>query len=249
MENKITALMFDLTKANMIKHHENFETMTLSRNVLNDIINVSNDLFIESPFAYQIEMTSEDLHGYVDTGELSNILGIGKDDLDSYHIFSKHYKKLGLFTLQHLNRSSSGDFIFWANHKMFEQNDPIFEIRYKISETWSSWHAIAGKFIVAMYYKYGPGGIANVYSPMNTRDISNFKSSFELRYCGELIPNMDLTDMMHRVNNDPFNANMRKIIEPITFQILLDSQIIHDISSEDSYKTWLDFEKRYTSKE
>jgi hypothetical protein len=48
-----------------------------------------------------------------------------------------------------------------------------------------------------------------------------------------------------RIINDPFNNGIRKIIDPTTFQILFDSQIIQEVPSDKSYEIWREFEDRY----
>jgi hypothetical protein len=248
MSNKINFLLFDFTTENLNAHEVWKENMTSGRNVIKDIIQFENGEFSDSPFVQLIEIACDGLDNYnhVKDEQISNILGIDKENLCNYQMYTNTFKNSRSYTR---GMRRSGDIIIWANKAMFEQTfkqTNIFEIRYyQNEEKWSSWQAITGKFIVAQEYRFGPGGVAEVYSPMATREIANFKGNFQIRYSGSMTSDLMKPNTLPRIINDPFNNGIRKIIDPTTFQILFDSQIIQEVPSDKSYEVWRDFEERY----
>lgn len=243
MSNKITALMFDFTTDNLNAHEVWKENMTSGRNVLNDIIQFEKGEFSDSPFVQSIEIATDDSYNLVKDGQMSNILKIDKENLCNYQMYTNTFKKSRSYTK---GMGTSKGIIILANKAMFEQTKHIFEIRYiKNDKKWSPWHAITGKFIVAHVYRFGPGGIAEVYSPMATREIENFTQNFQIRYSGSMTHELMKSNTLPRIVNDPHNDDIRKIIDPTTFQILFDSQIIQEVPSDKSYEVWRKFEERY----
>ena len=69
--------------------------------------------------------------------------------------------------------------------------------------------------------------------------------NFQMRYSGYRVKELFQANILYRIIDDPFNTNIRKIIDPTTFHILFDSQIIQETSSDESYEIWKEFEKRY----
>ncbi|NLP52032.1 hypothetical protein [Bacillus sp. RO1] len=242
--SNITALLFDFTTDNLDAHEIWKENMTSGRNVLNDIIQFENGEFSDTPFVRSIEIACYDCFNHIKDEQMSNILKIDKENLCNYEMYNTTYRKSRSFTR---NMQSLGDkIIILANKSMVEQTKHIFEIRYKENEEkWSSWQAIAGKFIVTQEYRFGPGGVAQVYSPLAAKQIANFKQKFEIRYSGSILLDMGEPNTLTRIINDPFNNGIRKIIDPTTFQILFDSQIIQEVPSEKSDEIWRNFEERY----
>jgi hypothetical protein len=243
MSNKINFLLFDFTADNLDANEAWKEKMTSGRNVLEDIIQFENSEFCDSPFVRSIEVACEGFYNGVEDEQMSNILKIDKENLCNYQMYRNYFKKTWSGTRHMLPQ---GDVFIFANKAMLEQTNHIFEIRYyQNEEKWSSWQAITGKFIVAQEYRFGPGGVTGAYSPMATREIANFKQKFEIRYSGFKIEERVTPNTLHRITNDPFNDDIRKIIDPTTFQVLFDSQIIEEVSSDKSYEVWRKFEERY----
>ncbi len=246
MQEKIRALLFDFTRNNLDADELAKINMTSGRNVLNDVIQFEDGEFSDSPFVQLIEIECEiGSHDIVRNEQMSNILGINKNNLYFYCIYTRAFKGACSFTMNCLSKGSPGALNILANKSMFERAVSIFEIRFKNRGEWSAWQAIAGKFIVAQNYRFGSGGIAEAYSSMTEREIEIFKLNFQIRYSGSIISEMIMPNTLPRIMNDPFNSDIRKIIDPNTFEILFDSQIIQEISSEKSCEVWRKFEERY----
>lgn len=245
---KVTAMLFDLTQGNLDTHEASKITMTSGSNIINDIIQLNNNEFIHSPFAQLIEIECElDSYDHVTNKTMSNILGIDENNLLFYNFYKHVFTKNRLFTSEFRPSMWITKLFFLANKEMFKKADPIFDIRFKNDDgKWSSWQAIAGKFIVAQENKFGPGGIASVYSPITEKEIEGFKSKFQIRYSGSIIYELVMPNTLPRIIKDPINSDIRKIIDPNTYQILFDSQIIQEVSSEKSYEVWRGFEERYS---
>lgn len=250
MRDKINALLFDFTKDNLHAHEADNILMTSGKNILNEIIQFENGEFSDSPFAQLIEIECEsDNYNHIKNETMSNILGIDKNSLFLYEIYTHHFFKKRCFTRGNLPSTLQAKFFILANKGMLEESVPIFEIRFKKyineEEKWSSWQAISGKFIVTQEYRFGPGGVLGVYSSMTEREIESFKRNFQIRYSGSIITELGMPNTLHRIE-DPFNSDIRKIIDPNTFQILFDSQIINEVSSEKSCEVWQKFSDRYS---
>ncbi|GAF66070.1 hypothetical protein BTS2_2970 [Bacillus sp. TS-2] len=256
MRKKIKALLFDFTKDHLAAHEAGKVHMTSGENVLKDImIQFENGECSDSPLVELIELEPEpesSRYDIVRNEQMSHIMGIDEHNLCSYPIYDHIFIKSRSYTRALLSKGARGEFMILANKEMFEGVNPIFEIRYKYLDNkasqwkWSSWHAIAGKFIVAQTFNVGPGGIAEVYSSITEKEIETFKQDFQIRYSGSSIVELAIENSLTRIMNDPFNGDFRKVIDPNTFQILFDSQIIQEVSSEKSYEIWKSFEERYT---
>jgi hypothetical protein len=244
MRKKVNTLLFDFTKDNLEAHEIYKENMISGSNVLEDIIQYKNGEFSDSFFVKLIEVECDDNDNYIKDEKMGNILGIDEKNLCFYQIYTCTFNQHSSFTRGYLNDGKIGEFKILSNKVMFERN-PIFELRFKIREKWSAWHAIAGKFIVAQNYNMGPGGIAGLYSSITKEEIETFKQSFQIRYSGSLIPEILKSNTLHRIINDPFDSSIRKIIDPATSHILFDSQVIHEVSSDKSFEIWRKFEERY----
>ncbi|KYG27734.1 hypothetical protein [Alkalihalobacillus trypoxylicola] len=254
MRKKIKALLFDFTKDHLAAHEAGKVHMTSGENVLKDImIQFENGECSDSPFVELIEIEPKaGSYDLIRNEQMSHIIGIDEHNLCFYPIYTRTFKKNRSFTRALLSKGARGEFMILANNEMFEGVNPVFEIRFKYYDNraeqwkWSSWQAIAGKFIVAQTYKFGPGGIAEVYSSLTEKEIETFKQDFQIRYSGSSIVELGIENSLPRIMNDPFNGDFRKVIDPNTFQILFDSQIIQEVSSEKSYEIWKSFEERYT---
>ncbi|MEC5424307.1 hypothetical protein QGM71_12475 [Virgibacillus sp. C22-A2] len=248
MQDKIKVLLFDLTEDNLIVHQAINSNIISGRNILKDSIQFKNGEFSDTPFVKLIEIEYESaINNTVKDVQMSKILGIDESNLCFYHFYYHTYKRFRSFTRKELSSGYPGEFIILTNKAMFEKANsiPIFEIRFKKNEKWSSWQAIAGKFIVAQNYIFGPGGVAEVYSSMTEKVIETFGQDFQIRYGGRSVSELGMINSLHRIINDPFHSDIRKIIDPFTFQILLDSQLIQELSSEKSIEVWRNFEERY----
>ncbi|MDN4605904.1 hypothetical protein [Sporosarcina highlanderae] len=244
MQDKIKALLFDFTEDNLNVHQASKADIISGRNILKDGIQIINGEFSDTPFVQIIEIDSF-VPDKVENVQMSNILGIDESELCVYSIYSRTFKESRSFTRGELSSGYPGDFTILTNKAMFEKANPIFEIRFKKNEKWSSWQAIAGKFIVAQNYKFGPGGIAEVYSSMSEKVIETFSHDFQIRYSGSGVSEFGMVNSLHRIIKDPIHSDIRKIIDPFTFQILFDSQLIQELSSEKSIEAWRKFEERY----
>lgn len=244
MLENVNVLLFDFTRENLDEHEEAKVNLTSGKNVLEDLIQFEDGEFCESPFVQCIQIPTDDPYNQIPDEQMSDILGIEKNNLLYYRIFITSFKKSYSFTHGYLDEGAR-DIKILANKKMIEENFPIFEIRYKVGEKWSSWQAIAGKFIVAHDYRFGPGGVREVYSSITEREISIIKQNFQIRYSGNTVNEILEPNTLYRIINDPFDSVIRKIIDPSTFQILFDSQLIQEVSSEKSFVIWRKFEERY----
>jgi len=250
MGEKIRALLFDFTKDNLDAHEALKVNITSGVNILEDLIRFQNGEFKDSPFVrlFEIEGDSSYIEYartiHIKDEHLSNILGIDKNNLCFYHFYNYYFLKLGTF----MKGKTSRELTILANKEMFKGvNIPIFEIRTRMvfhgEEKWSSWQAIAGKFIVIG--NSGPSGLAEVYSSMTKKEIEAFKQDFQIRYSGSIVLEMGMGNSLTRIINDPLNSEIRKIIDPYNFHILFDSQIIKEVSRERSFGYWKIFEERY----
>lgn len=239
MRNTIKALLFDFTKENLDTYNTDKINMTSGNDVLNDIIQFENGNFIDSPFVQLIDIEYEsDEYYIIRNEEMCKVLEIDKNNFFYYGIYARRLKKTGIYT----SRLRINSFEIIANKEMFEGTvAPIFEIRANHEMT--SWQAIAGKFIVIR--ESIPSGIAEVYNPITKYAIEMFKQDFQIRYSGSKILDIGVHNPLPRINKDPFNSNIIKIIDPSTFQISFDSQIIQENSSEKSSEIWKRFEERY----
>jgi|GEM_PF-2944252 len=237
---KIKALMFNLSSENLDLHKKLTLNMLSGNNVLTDIIQFESGEFVDSPFVQHIEIPARDEYNFIKNEDMSSILCIDDDDLLYYKFFKQKIMNSRLSTV-----GGIGGFKILLDKSMFEREKHVYEIRYRHGDTWTSWQAIAGKFIVAQEYRFGPGGIAEVYNSMNVNEVEAFKDEFQIRYCGKLFEEMVLSNALHRIYNDPYNNEIRKIIDPSTYQILFDSQMMQDFSREKISKIWLDFDERY----
>lgn len=244
MRGKITALLFDFTGNNLYAHEAAKVSMTSGKNVLKDLIQFEDGEFSESPFVQLIEIACDQPYNSIRDEQISTILGIDKNNLCFYQIYTYYFKNNISFT-RDLSIGDVGKPIILANKAMLEVANPIFEIRSKINEKWSSWQAITGRFIVAQKHRGVKAGVKGIYSPMTERDIESFKQNFQLRYSGSRILELGKPNALLRIKNDPSNSDIRKVIDPKTFQILFDSQIIQAVSSDESYELWRKFEERY----
>jgi len=246
--NKIKALKFNLTDKNIKEHAVIIDALTSGINVLTDIIHLSKGQFIDCPFVQQIEIACDGPCNHIKSERICDILGIDKSNLCYFNFYRHSFKKSRSYTQELLHYGHPGEIKILVNKKMFEVSRNIFEIRLKIQDEWSSWHGIAGEFIISRNYRFGPGGIVDVYNSMDTNEIAKFVTNYQIRYCGVLLSDLMMPKVLFRVFKDPFNSEIRKIIDPVTFQILFDSQIIQEASSEKSDKLWSDFESRYRAK-
>lgn len=245
MQGKITALLFDFKKENLDAHEAAKVNMTSGKNVLKDLIQFEDGEFSESSFVQLIEIACDIPYNHIPNEQMSNILGIDKNNLCFYRIYTYSIKNSRSYTMGYLSRGAPGQLMILANKAMFEKAIPIFEIRFKRNDKWSSWQAIAGKFLVVQNYSSGPGGIAEVYSSMTEREIEDFRQNFQVRYSGSIVSELVMPNKLPRIINDPSSSDIRKIIDPNTFQILFDSQIMQVVSSDESYGIWRKFEDRY----
>ena len=246
MSEKINMLLFDFTKDNLEGHEEYKKNMTSGINFLSDIIQFENDEFLNSSFVQLVETNYDNDYGHIKDRKISNILGIDEVNLCFYQIYDYLCKKTVSMTREYLNTGQIREFKIIANKTMFKENSSIFEIRFKIEEDkWSSWQAIAGKFILTKDINMGAGGVAGLYSSITKKEIEVFMQSFQMRYSGRRIDELIQPNILCRIVDDPFNTNIRKIIDPTTFHILFDSQIIQETSSDKSYEIWKEFEKHY----
>lgn len=240
---KIKCLLFNLSSANLVAHEEFKEKVMSGCNILTEIIRFENGKFVDSPFVQQMEIPTRDEYNLIKNEDMSNILGIDDHNLLYYEFFKQRFMSSTSGTLGNLMGGSG--FKILLDKLMFKGERYVYEIRFRYRENWTSWQAIAGKFIVLQEYGFGPGGIAEVYSSMSAKEVEAFKDDFQIRYCGCLIEEMVLSDSLQRIYNDPCNSDIRKIIDPSTYQILFDSQLIQEFSGEDISKIWFDFENRY----
>ncbi|MGG0717667.1 hypothetical protein ABE096_08725 [Robertmurraya massiliosenegalensis] len=246
MSKKITALLFDFTIDNLNAHEDWKEIMISGRNVLDDIIRFKEDEFCNSPLVQLIEIETEsDSYKIIRNESMCNILGINNNNLCLYQNYSQQIRRRKIsFTRPSNPRVLSDKFAILANKEMFEGTFPIFEIRLRRAEKWSVWQAIAGKFIFIMEFPY-PGGIAEIYRSIDNRQIENLKGNIEIRYSGISLQEVCSPFVLPRIVEDPFCCDLRKIIDPNTFHILFDSQIIHDFPGEKYNNAWKVFEERY----
>ncbi|TXC81569.1 hypothetical protein FS935_21945 [Metabacillus litoralis] len=250
MKDTIKALLFDFSKENLDVDIDDKFNITLGNNILNDILRFEKGNFIDNPFVQLTEIECElDSHNFVSNEKMSNILGIDKSSICFYQIYTHFFRRMYLSTIGKSPATFQVKFIILAYKEMFEKAEPIFDIRFKSyvddEEKWSSWQAIAGKFIVAQEYRFGPGGIAEVYNSMTEKEIENFKQNFQIRYSGSIVSELGMPNTLPRIINDPFSSDLIKIIDPNTFQILFDSQILRGSSSEESGELWQIFDERY----
>lgn len=254
MGEKIRALLFDFTKDNLDAHESGKVNITSGENVLEDVIQFENGEFNDSPFVRLFEIEGYSSHIlnpqtiHIKGEQLSNILEVDKNNLCFYSLYNRYFLKRGRGTYT-IEVKTSRQLMFLANKEMFKGgNIPIFEIRVKMDihgeEKWSSWQAVAGKFIV-IGNSYS-SGIAEVYNSMTEKEIETFKQDFQIRYSGSSVLEFEMGNYsLPRIINDPFNSDIRKIIDPYSFQILFDSQIIKEVSREKSCEYWEIFEERY----
>ncbi|WP_322421617.1 hypothetical protein [Jeotgalibacillus haloalkalitolerans] len=245
MGETIKALMFDFTRDNLNAYEVDKAMLTSGENLLSDIMQFESMKYIESPFTRLIDIECDYANNLIKDEKMSTILGIDKENLFHYYFFDRINKKSHSSTKTYLSAGHPGEFSILASKTMLEAGDPIFEIRFKLEEKWSSWQAIAGKFIVAQNYRFGPGGVAEVYHSMTEKEIESFKQTFQIRYSGSIRLALNMPDTLRRMINDPFDRDIRKLIDPHTFQILFDSQLMHEFSSEKSQEIWSKFETRY----
>lgn len=251
MGEKIRVLLFDFTKNNLDAHEKCKVNITSGENILEDLIRFENGEFKDSPFVRLLEIEGDSAYLeirraiHIRDEHLSNILEVDKKNLCYFHFYN--YYILKRFTIMSEVKTSR-ELLILANKEMFTGGKiPIFEIRAKIvvhgEEKWSSWQAIAGKFIVIGHSNHS--GLAEVYNSMTEKEIETFKQDFQIRYSGSSVLEMGMENSLTRIIKDPFNSNIRKIIDPYTFQILFDSQIIKEVSRESGFEYWKIFEERY----
>lgn len=243
MGDTIKALLFDFTKENLEAHIEEKINMTSGNNILNDIIQFENEDFIDNPFVKLIDIECESVHYYstISNEQMSKVLEIDNNNIYYYEIYKR---KLSEGKSRFLVSRVPLDPLIIANKEMFEGNFvPIFEIKFN-NEKMSSWQAIAGKFIVICGSI--PRGVAGVYNPIRKVSIEYFKREFQIRFSGNTIYTIgESINTLHRISKDPFSSDLIKIIDPSTSQILFDSQIIKENSSEKSREIWQEFDQRY----
>ncbi|NRG28238.1 hypothetical protein HRF69_14030 [Bacillus circulans] len=242
MRDTIKALLFDFTKENLEAHIEENINMTSGNNILNDIIQFKNENFIDNPFVKLIDIEFESDYGYfISDEQMSKVLGIDNNNIFRYAIYGR---KLSRNKSTSMSVTVPLDPLIIANKAMFEESyNPIFEIKINNKEM-SSWQAIAGKFI--LIHGSIPGGVAEVYNPIRKASIESFERNFQIRFSGVTIQSLvALDNPLHRICKDPFSSDLIKIIDPSTYQILFDSHIIKENSSEKSREIWQKFDERY----
>ncbi|MFT8322391.1 MAG: hypothetical protein ABF649_15975 [Bacillus sp. (in: firmicutes)] len=243
MRDTIKALLFDFTKENLEAHIEEKINMTSENNILNDIIQFKNENFIDNPFVKLIDIEYESVHHYysISDEQMSKVLEIDNNNIFYYKISRRKLSKNKSWSV---TSTVPLDPLIIANKEMFEENfNPIFEIKLNNNEM-SSWQAIAGKFIVI--HGSIPGGVAGIYNPIRKASIESFKRNFQIRFSGVTIQSLDASNNpLHRICKDPFSSDLIKIIDPSTYQILFDSHIIKENSSEKSREIWQKFDERY----
>lgn len=238
-------LLFDLTYDNLKANEADKENITSGRNILKDIIKFINSKFSDSNFVKSIKIECNDLHHTIKNEEMSNILGMSENNLCFYRVYNYSLKREYSKTTAYLNTGKIGEYKIIANEKMFEGTEPIFEIRYKIEDKWSSWQGIAGKFILAKNSEWGPSGIAGRYSSITEEEIEIIKQKFQIRYSGSIVGEFVKKNTLPRIINDPFYSDIRKVIDPTTFHILFDSLVIQEVPNDKSYEIWMKFQERY----
>ncbi|MCM3612684.1 hypothetical protein M4S82_15670 [Planococcus sp. MERTA32b] len=241
MRDTIKALLFDFTKENLEAHIAENINMTSGNNIVNDIIQFENEKFIDNPFVKLIDIEYESVHDEygISNEQMSKVLEIDNNNICFYEI---HNRKLSKDKRRCHASTVALDPLIIANKEMFEEvNAPIFEIKYR--NEMSSWQAIAGKFI--LIHGNTPGGLLGIYNPIRKSSIENFfKRDFQIRFSGNKISTIAINHL-HRICNDPFSSDLIKIIDPSTSQILFDSQLMKDNSSEKSGEIWRKFDERY----
>lgn len=252
---KVNFLLFDLTDENIKSNQELQEMLLSGENILSEVAQIKNNAFTDSPFVKQIEARGENDYSHIKDEEMSKLLEVDKNNLLYYEFFRTTIKNARSMTVSYNYHGNLGQFKLLTNKSMFKSNKHIFEIRCKVDDKWSSWQAIAGKFIIAKEYRFGPGGIREKYNFMGSNEFEIIKQDYQLRYCGRVFDDMLMENTLSKIHNDPFNHSVVKMIDPDTNIVLFDlqmsdkihfdSQVPNEISVKEISKFWMDYVKRY----
>lgn len=250
MNEKIEFLLIDLTHKKINSYLDHEPKITSGKDILKDIIKFENGKLQESPFVQIIELDHSaysDKNLYLGEEQMSSNLNVKKDNLHIHHLRTYNFFETRL--KNQVVPNPERFLIFTDKNMVYKSSNSVFEIRTKINglygDSWSPWHAISGKFIIAQNVMYGPNGIVGKYNDLNEERIKIFNQIFQIRYSGESVVQIEMADELPRISSDPCNSKIKKIIDPYTFQILFDSTPLYKLSVEESFKTWQDFEKRY----
>src|SRR5690606_5495265 len=95
MLENVNVLLFDFTRENLDEHEEAKVNLISGKNVLEDLIQFEDGEFCESPFVQCIQIPTDDPYNQIPDEQMSDILGIEKNNLLYYRIFTRLRQLLG----------------------------------------------------------------------------------------------------------------------------------------------------------